>query len=199
MADISIIIPVLNEEDSILPLARELAAAFSGRAWDWECIWVDDGSTDQSRARLAEMSRRDPRHRHLILAKHAGQAAALWAGFSAAGGGIICTLDGDGQNDPADLPLFIDALRSQDADLVTGYRASRQDDWVRKSTSFIGNAARNILTGHVVKDSACAARAMRRAALMRLPFFHGMQRFFPTLFALRGCPSSRWRPGTDLA
>ena len=186
MVDISVIIPVLNEGDNILPLALELAEAFAANHWKWECIWVDDGSTDHTPLQIEHLSRSDRRHRYLIFAMNVGMSAAYRAGFEAARGKTICTLDGDGQNDPADLPLFITILQSNDADMVAGYREIRQDKWVKRFSSVVGNAFLSYITGQTLKDTGCATRVMKKSSLMMLPFFSGMHRFFPTLFMMMG-------------
>lgn len=184
MPDITIIIPVLNEEENILPLALELTQTFSEMSW--ECIWVDDGSCDSTSANLEQLVRSDERHHALVLEAHAGKSAALHAGCLAAQGTIICMLDGDGQNDPADLSLFIEILQAEKVDLVAGYRLNRQDNWVKRFSSFVGNRFRNAITGHTVRDTGCATRVMKKSSLMTLPFFSGMHRFIPTLFAMNG-------------
>jgi glycosyltransferase involved in cell wall biosynthesis len=184
--DASIIIPVKNEEDNILPLAQEVSEAFSGKPYQWECIWIDDGSTDRTRQRLEDLRRMDGRHRYLAFAKNAGQSTALWAGFGVARGPVICTIDGDGQNDPADLPHFIALLQHSKADMIAGYRAVRRDKWVRKFSSKIGNRFRTFVTGFSVRDTGCSTKVMRKSALISLPPFRGMHRFLPTLFVIMG-------------
>lgn len=186
MTDISVIIPVLNEEENILPLALELTDVFEDKSWKWECVWVDDGSTDRTTDRLEHIANADRRHRYLVLEKHSGQSAALRAGFQAARGTIICTLDGDGQNDPADLPVLIEILEYNHADLIAGYRVNRQDTWLKKLSSRIGNTFRSFTTGYTIRDTGCATRVMRKSSLMTVPSFSGMHRFFPTLFVMMG-------------
>ncbi len=186
MIDVSMVVPVKNEEESLLPLAREIEAAFSGKSYQWECIWIDDGSEDGTFERIASLCRSDPRHRYLSFARNSGKSAAYWAGFLAARGEIVCTLDGDGQNDPADLPAFLELLKSSGADLVAGYRGTRRDNWLRKVSSRIGNGFRNLLTGKTVRDTGCGTRVMRKSALLTLPVFSGMHRFLPTLFVIMG-------------
>ena len=186
MTDLSIIIPVLNEEENILPLALEVTDVFKDRSWKWECIWVDDGSTDRTADRLEHITKADRRHRYLILERHSGKSAAMQAGFQAARGTSICTLDGDGQNDPADLPELIELLENTNADLIAGYRVNRQDTWLKKLSSRIGNTFRSFTTGYTVRDTGCATRAMRKSSLMTLPSFSGMHRFLPTLFVMMG-------------
>jgi dolichol-phosphate mannosyltransferase len=186
MIDISVIIPLRNEGENILPLALELTEVFAPRPWEWECIWVDDGSTDDTSLQIENLARLDRRHRYLIFGMQAGQSAALRAGFETARGNIICTLDGDGQNDPADLPLFIDILQSHDVDMIAGYREIRQDNWVKRLSSIVGNAFWSFVTGQTMKDTGCATRVMKKSSLMTLPFFSGMHRFLPKLFVMMG-------------
>jgi dolichol-phosphate mannosyltransferase len=186
MMDISIIIPVLNEVENISPLSREITDIFAHTSWEWECIWIDDGSKDGTPLQLENLFLSDGRHRYLVFEKHAGQSAALLAGFQAARGHIICTLDGDGQNDPANLPSFIEILQSHDAEMIAGYRVNRRDNWIRKVSSAVGNAFQNYLTGKTVKDVGCATRVMKKSSLMTIPFFSGMHRFIPNLFLMKG-------------
>lgn len=186
MIDVSIVIPVKNEEDNVLTLAKEVEAAFAGKPYAWECVWIDDGSTDRTLLQLEELHRTDDRHHYLVFEKNGGKSEADWAGFRAARGEIVCTLDGDGQNDPADLPGFIEFLKTSEADMVAGYRAIRRDNWVRKISSRMGNWFRNTLTGYTVRDTGCGTRAMKKYALFTLPCFSGMHRFLPTLFVIMG-------------
>lgn len=184
--DISVVIPVKNEAGNIPALSREISAVFAGKPYQWECLWIDDGSTDRTLECLTDLHLSDSRHRYLALEKNMGQSTALWAGFGAARGEIVCTLDGDGQNDPADLPSFIDLLKTSQADMVAGYRSRRQDALIRKLSSRIGNAFRTMTTGFSVRDTGCSTKVMRRSALISLPSFRGMHRFLPTLFVMRG-------------
>jgi dolichol-phosphate mannosyltransferase len=145
---------------------------------------VDDGSRDGTALALAELAKRDSRVRVLSLAARAGQSAALDAGFRAARGRAIATLDGDGQNDPADLPRLLAALAH--ADVVTGVRVRREDSWLRRISSRIGNGFRNLVTGERVSDVGCSLRVMRADFLRRVPGWDGMHRFLPTLLRLEG-------------
>lgn len=183
---VSVVVPVRDEEASIGALAAEVTAALGPTEREWECIWVDDGSTDGTIGVLEELEAAEPRHRYLSFVENAGQSAALQAGFRAARGRYVATIDGDGQNDPADLPRLLSMLETGDVDMVNGYRARRQDSWVRKVSSRIGNSTRNLLTGRTVRDVGCSTRAFRRECVDQLPIFRGCHRFLPTLVALRG-------------
>ena len=184
--EVSIIIPLKDESENIESLARELTTVFDQQPWPWECLWVDDGSTDQSLVLLDRLAESDKRHRYLAFDRNAGQSAALWAGFQASKGQILATLDGDGQNDPADIPRFVEMIRSDHADMVNGYRTRRKDNIVRKLSSRIANAFRNWVTGKRVRDVGCSTRAFKRICAAYLPRFAGMHRFLPTLVAMQG-------------
>jgi dolichol-phosphate mannosyltransferase len=180
---ITIVIPVKDEAGSIPGLAREIDAAFAGRGWAWEAVWVDDGSTDGSRAVMRDLP---APHRWIGLDANHGQSAAFMAGFRAARGAWIGTLDGDGQNDPADLPRQLELALAGGADMVNGIRARRRDSGFRRLCSRLGNGLRNRLTGETVTDVGCSTRVARRELLVSLPFFHGMHRFLPTLVRMQG-------------
>ncbi|MGA3113824.1 MAG: glycosyltransferase family 2 protein [Syntrophobacteraceae bacterium] len=184
--DISIVIPVRNEAENIPPLAKELESIMDREFAEWECIWVDDGSSDGSLALLRELARADHRHRYISFERNAGQSAAFWAGFSEARAAIIATIDGDGQNDPADIPMLFRTVESGAADMANGYRARRQDSLKRKISSILGNGFRTWVTGKTVRDAGCATRVFRRECVQSIPRFAGMHRFLPTLAALQG-------------
>jgi dolichol-phosphate mannosyltransferase len=184
--DISIVIPIMNEAPNILPLADEIKSIMEGESQKWECIWVDDGSTDGSLATLRELARADRRHRYVSFEQNTGQSAALWAGFRESRAPIIATIDGDGQNDPADIPTLFRTVLSGGADMANGYRANRQDNLKRKISSVLGNGFRTILTGKTVRDAGCSTRVFRRECLESLPRFTGMHRWLPTLAAMQG-------------
>jgi dolichol-phosphate mannosyltransferase len=187
MLDISIIIPIKDESANIAPLAEELNQVMESQPWSWECIWVDDGSTDGSLDEIRALNASHPRHRFISFDKNAGQSAALWAGSKESRGAIIATLDGDRQNDPADLPSLIKILlESPEVDMVNGYRQKRQDNFIRKMSSKIANSFRNLTTGRSVRDVGCSTRAFRRECMENLPLFKGMHRFLPTLVAMKG-------------
>jgi glycosyltransferase involved in cell wall biosynthesis len=184
--EVSIIVPVLNESESIPTLAEEITRAFDAAAWTWECLWVDDGSEDGSLEALRTLNRNDPRHRFISHDGNYGQSAALLTGLSGTRSRIVATLDGDLQNDPADLPRLIEMLEDSDAHMVNGVRASRQDNALRKLSSKIANAFRNRVSGATATDVGCSVRAFYRKCADGLPRFHGMHRFLPTLVAMRG-------------
>jgi len=180
---LTVLIPVKDEAESILGLALEIDRAFEGAGIAWEALWVDDGSSDGS----AEILRRLPApHRYARLDANHGQSAALAAGARLARGAWIGTLDGDGQNVPADLLRQLAYAREHGVDLVGGIRARRQDSRLRRSCSRIANGVRNRLTGSAVTDVGCSTRVARREVFLELPFFHGMHRFLPTLATMRG-------------
>ncbi|MFA7332491.1 MAG: glycosyltransferase family 2 protein [Candidatus Delongbacteria bacterium] len=182
--DFSLIIPLYNEEESVAALAAEVESALAGL--DWECLWVDDGSRDGTAGCVRRLATAQPRHRLLRLARNCGQSAALLAGLDEARGRLLGTLDGDGQNDPADLPRMIALQRAGGADLVNGRRAVRRDSWLRRVSSRVANSWRNALTGESVADVGCAIRVFRRECARHLPPFKGMHRFLPTLIRLDG-------------
>lgn len=181
---LSVVVPLHDEQDSLEPLHRELDAALSGVAGGVELIFVDDGSRDASRARLRELAVKDPRVRVLALDRRHGQSAAFDAGFRAARGAVVVTLDADGQNDPADIPRLL--ARLDGADVVNGVRVGRRDDWLRRASSRIANGFRNALTHESVTDVGCSLRAMRAEPLRRVKLWHGAHRFLPTLLRLEG-------------
>jgi dolichol-phosphate mannosyltransferase len=184
--DLSIIVPVKDEEENVGSLAQEIGQVMAGQSWSWECLWVDDGSQDQSLTLIQDLCRSDPRHRYLSFAENAGQSAALYAAFSRCRGSVLTTLDGDGQNDPADIPKVVEKVLAGEYDMVNGFRAQRRDNLVRKLASRVANRARNVITGKSVRDVGCSTRAFRWECVQGLPRFAGMHRFLPTLVALQG-------------
>jgi len=183
---VSIVIPVKDEEENVGPLAEEVRLSLEGTPWSWECIWIDDGSTDGTRAALNALHLRDPRHGYLSFDRNHGQTSAMLAGFRVARGSIVATLDGDGQNDPGDLPVLIRQILAGQADMVNGVRVKRQDNWIRKVSSRIANGFRNWLTRERVSDVGCSLRAFRRECVRHMPPFEGMHRFIPTLVRMEG-------------
>lgn len=178
-AEISVIVPVFNEADNVLPMAREVAAAMAKTGRVWELLFVDDASTDETPQRILEAVRANPQVRGLRHQRNAGQSAAVWTGIQASAGPILCTLDGDLQNDPADLPAMIAELAK--VDFVSGMRLKRQDTWVRKVSSKIARAARKAALGVDFHDTGCAIRAFKRTALTGVFPFNGLHRFLPVL------------------
>ena len=177
--DISIIVPVFDEEDNVLPLAREIARALDKEPRTFELVFVDDASRDKTWDRIQEARRLDPRVRGVRHAHNSGQSAALWTGIESTTGGIVGTLDGDLQNDPADLPRLFAELHS--VDFVSGVRLNRQDNWLRRVSSSIARRARKAVLGADFQDTGCALRAFKRTALDGVLPFHGWHRFLPIL------------------
>ena len=178
-AEIAIIVPVFNEADNVLPMAREVAAAFNSLGREWELVFVDDASTDDTPKRIVEASQTDRHVRGLRHQRNAGQSAAVWTGLQATTTPILCTLDGDLQNDPADLPAMIQKL--VEFDFVSGMRLNRQDTWVRKASSRIARKARKAALGVDFRDTGCAIRAFKRTAIAGVFPFNGLHRFLPVL------------------
>ena len=184
--DVSLVIPVYDERDNLEPLVTEIAAAMSGGGRRYEIVAVDDGSTDGSLATLKDLKRTHPELHIVSFAANAGQTAAFAAGFRAARGAVIVTMDSDGQNDPADVPALLDALERSAATAVVGYRMSRHDSAWKRLQSRIANAVRNRLNHETIRDTGCSLKAFRAEALHDLPLFSGMHRFLPTLVKLNG-------------
>lgn len=185
--NISIVIPVYNEEESVTELACEVTDALVQCDDEWECLWIDDGSTDGTRAVLRSLSHDDRHHRVIAHVRNFGQSAALATGFSHANGNVIVTLDGDGQNDPGDIPRLLERLSHGDAGMVNGIRADRHDTCIRKISSRIANSIRRCVLRDGVTDVGCSLRAMRSDAVKNLPVFKGMHRFLPALARANGC------------
>lgn len=177
---LSVVVPLFNEEDNVRPLVEEIRAALAG--WDFELVLVDDGSTDETVARIPD----EPFIRVLEFEKNTGQSAAMHAGIMAARGGLIALLDGDLQNDPADIPALITGIEGG-ADLVCGWRTRRQDTWSKRWQSRIANAVRQYFTRDGVHDTGCTLKVMRRQCREALLPFNGMHRFIPALIAAAGC------------
>jgi glycosyltransferase involved in cell wall biosynthesis len=184
---LSIIIPVKDEEESIARLADEVGTVMRTTPWSWECLWIDDGSTDNTLQELQRINKSDSHHQFIVLPCNYGQSAALSVGFSHARAEILVTLDGDGQNDPAEIPTMVKQLLDHDADMVNGWRQKRKDNWIRRASSRIANSFRNWATNEQVRDVGCSLRALRRRCVQDIPVFKGMHRFLPTMVRMRGC------------
>jgi glycosyltransferase involved in cell wall biosynthesis len=182
--EISIIIPVYNEQENILPVAREIIAVMTAVRRNWELVFVDDCSSDATWDRIGEAHQLDRRVRGLRHLRNCGQSAALWTGFQGTTSPILATLDGDLQNDPADLPRMLDELAS--ADFVSGTRTKRADSWVRRTSSKIARLARRAVLKVDIQDSGCAMRLFRRTTLAAAFPFNGLHRFLPVLVASGG-------------
>ncbi|HEX4710513.1 glycosyltransferase family 2 protein [Phenylobacterium sp.] len=184
--DISVVVPVFDEEGAAPALAREIAAAFRGR--NYEMVFVDDASRDGTRAALKSLSAEIPQLRVLAHGRNSGQSRAVRSGILEARGAIIVTLDGDGQNDPADAPGLVDALRAGPPELalVGGERVKRQDSHAKKVASRIANGLRKRLLRDTANDTGCGLKAFRREAFLRLPYFDHIHRYLPALMQREG-------------
>jgi glycosyltransferase involved in cell wall biosynthesis len=184
--EISVVVPVFDEEGAAPALAREIAAAFKGRSF--EIVFVDDASRDGTKAALKGLQREIPQLRVLGHAKNAGQSRAIRTGVLGARGQVIVTLDGDGQNDPADGPALADALLAGPPGLalVGGERVKRQDSYAKKVASRIGNGVRKRLLRDAANDTGCGLKAFRREAFLRLPYFDHIHRYLPALMRREG-------------
>ena len=182
---LSIVVPAFNERANLGPLLNEIEAVFAELAH--EILVVDDGSTDGSFEELDRLSHDCDELRVVSLESHAGQSAALAAGFEVARGQFVLTMDADGQNDPADGLRLLQALRaSSSATAAIGYRMQRADGRWKQLQSRVANLGRDWITGDHVKDTGCSLKVMPRAALGRIPMFQGMHRFLPTLLRRDG-------------
>jgi dolichol-phosphate mannosyltransferase len=179
--DVSVVVPVKDEAGNVGPLAREIAAALKDEPGH-EILFVDDGSSDATAATLTALKNEIPALRVLRHSRNLGQSRGIRTGVKAARGGIIVTLDGDGQNDPADMPKLLAILRAEsDVGLVSGVRVKRKDTASRRWASKLGNAARNRLLHDGATDTGCGLKAFRRDAFLELPYFDHIHRFLIAL------------------
>jgi glycosyltransferase involved in cell wall biosynthesis len=184
---LSLIIPCYDEQDNLRPLVAAIRSALDPLKLPYEIIFTDDASHDQSWEVLKELGASDPRIRAQRFAVNCGQSAALWAGLKAARGQYLFTLDADLQNDPKDLPKFLEALKQFDCVCGTRVEARSQgDSFVRVASSRIANRVRNKLSGENISDAGCCYRGFKRECIENLKFFKGMHRFLPTLFKIEG-------------
>ena len=182
---LSVVVPVRNEGPNVLPLVAEIGRALGAVAH--EIVYVDDGSSDDTWARVREAAAGAP----LVARRHrvgCGQSAAIVTGVRASGGNWIATLDGDGQNDPADIPaLLARALAEEGASvLVAGHRTQRRDRWVKRGTSRVANRVRAALLGDATPDTGCGLKVFPRSLFLALPHFDHMHRFLPALVLRQG-------------
>jgi dolichol-phosphate mannosyltransferase len=184
LPSLSVVVPVRDEAPNIEPLAAEIEAAMVALP-DWECIWVDDASADPTPERLRALGV-NPHHRVLRFPEHRGQTAALLAGWRFAHHEFVGALDGDRQNDPADLVRLLVVAAETGLDMVNGVRARRRDTWTRRVSSRIANGFRNLVTGDHITDVGCSVRVLRRSFVAAIPALKNMHRFLPTLVRLAG-------------
>lgn len=187
---LTVVVPVKNEADNVLPLIEQIHAALSQQA-EFEVIYVDDGSDDATPQRLAEAVTRYAALRVIRHRQSCGQSTALSTGVRAARHPWIATLDGDCQNDPADIPAMLAAVsagrREAGLELVAGWRAQRNDTALRKLSSRIANGVRGGLLGDHTPDTGCGLKVFSRDVFLRLPFFDHLHRFLPAMFLREGC------------
>jgi glycosyltransferase involved in cell wall biosynthesis len=184
---LSLVIPCYNEQDNLRPLMAAIRAAVDPLKLLYEVVITDDCSKDRSWEILKELAAGDPRVRVQRFAFNCGESAASWAGLKAARGQYLVTLDADLQNDPKDLPKFLEALQGHDC--VCGTRVETRgqgDNFIRIASSRIANWVRNKLSGEQISDAGCTYRAFKRECIENVKFFKGMHRFLPTLFKLEG-------------
>lgn len=181
---VSLVLPVYDEEGSLAEILSEIRLAMDHLGQPYEVIFVDDGSRDGSLGVLRGLAERDGHVRVLSFEKNAGQSAALDAGFRAARGATVVTLDADLQNDPADIPLLLRELDRYD--VAVGWRWPRRDGAVKRVSSRAANAVRNWITGESIADTGCSLKAFRGEVVRRLKLFAGMHRFLPALCRMEG-------------
>lgn len=182
--ELAIVIPVFDEAENVPALTAEVLAALTPTGRSFELILVDDASRDDTWARIQAEQARDSRVRGIRHLRNAGQSAAVWTGFTNSTTPLLATLDGDRQNDPADLPKLL--LELKDCDFVCGKRTQRQDTWVRKASSRIARWARKAWLGADFEDTGCAVRVFKREVIADLAPFNGLHRFLPILVQANG-------------
>ncbi len=181
---LSVIIPVYNEAENIQPLLARLKPALGDVPGQTEMLFVDDGSTDKTLELLRDAQQNDARIRIAHFRRNLGQTAAMAAGFHLARGKAVVTIDGDLQNDPADIRRLVEMLKDWDA--VCGIRIHRRDTAWKRISSRIGNSVRNWVTDDNIVDTGCTLKAYRRECVGQLELYQGMHRFLPTLLKMRG-------------
>jgi len=183
MTEVSIVVPLYNEQDNVARLCAATHEALSGMRRTYELVIVDDGSSDDTVAVATAIARSDERVRLVVLARNSGQTAAMAAGMAHARGLYLVTMDGDLQNDPRDIPMLVAKL-AEGYDLVAGYRQRRQDKVItRKVPSWVANRLIRGITGVQIRDNGCSLKAYRRATLDRLHLYSDMHRFLPAVAA----------------
>jgi len=184
----SVVVPVYNEQENVGPLAAEIADAMDGLAY--EMIFVNDASTDGTLDALGQLKSTHKTLRILSHRENAGQSRSVRSGVLAATGEFIATLDGDGQNNPADIPGLIEIMTRKDAPdnlaLVGGRRAKRKDTWAKRAASKFGNGVRKWLLKDQADDTGCGLKVFKRAAFLRLPYFDHIHRYIPALMLREG-------------
>ena len=184
---VSIVVPVRNEAENIMPLVGEIAAALDGR-WNYEIVYINDGSTDATADRIGAAMKEHKNLRQLCHKVSSGQSAAIRSGVRAARGAIVATLDGDGQNNPVFLPALIMAIENGGGrvGLAAGQRVGRKDTGFKKIQSRIANGVRSTILHDGTRDTGCGLKAFPREVFMALPYFDGLHRFLPALVRREG-------------
>ena len=187
---LSVVVPVHNEAENVALLLDEIDAALGGRV-DYEVLFVDDASSDDTARLLVELAQSLPHLRVLRHSRNSGQSTAIATGVRAARGRLVATLDGDGQNDPADIPALLERWRAEDGEsgaplLLAGWRAARSDTWLRRLSSRIANGVRGRMLRDDTPDTGCGLKLIRRDVFLDLPYFDHMHRFLPALVQRRG-------------
>ncbi|WP_068470016.1 glycosyltransferase family 2 protein [Candidatus Protochlamydia phocaeensis] len=180
----SVVIPLKNEESNIAELIEELEPVMNQLNQPWELICIDDGSTDLTKQVLQKLAGKKTYLNPIFFKKNYGQSSAFDAGFKAARGDFVITLDGDRQNDPADIPKLIQEMA--DSDLVCGIRLKRKDPWHKRLISKMANKVRSRLCEDGVQDTGCSLKIYRSACLKQIKMYNGMHRFLPALFKIEG-------------
>ena len=181
---ISFVIPVYNEEENIPILFKELTTVAEKSKYTYEIIFVNDCSTDRSLEVIRALAEASPLVRCISFPENRGQSAALGAGFRAATGEVVVTMDADLQNDPADIPTLLKHFGEYD--MINGWRRNRQDSFSKKISSRIGNFIRNRFTGEHINDTGCSLKVMRADMLKEIKMYRGLHRFLPTLMRIEG-------------
>ena len=185
--DVSVVVPIFDEEENLPILHAEIAAAFEGSELDWEVLYVDDSSFDRSLAIMVELWRSDPHVRVVQFRGRSGQTAAMAAGFDESRGRVVVTMDGDLQNDPADIPLLLERMGRGDADIVAGWRKKRHDGFLlRRLPSILANRLIGLVTKTTIHDTGCTLKAFRRELVKNLPIYAEQHRFLPAMSAGSG-------------
>lgn len=183
--DISIVIPIYNEQDNVAPLYNEIKQVVNRISKDHKIIFIDDGSTDKTFSNLMKLKNRDSKVRIIKFRKNFGQTAALDAGFKTARGNIIVAIDADLQNDPNDIPKLLEKLK-EGYDVVSGWRYKRNDPILKKIISWKANILRKALTGEKIHDSGCTLKAYKKECLEDLNLYGEMHRYIPAILTWKG-------------
>jgi len=183
---LSVVIPIFNEEENVAPLLAELVPILKGLQQNFEVLCINDASSDRSLELLNELHNDYPELRVISHTVNCGESAATATGFQQAKGQFIVTMDGDLQNDPADIPALLALIKRNNLAAVCGIRRKREDDWVKRLSSRTANAFRNLITGDKIADAGCTFRILRRESLREIPVFNGMHRFLPTMLRFQG-------------